>query len=211
MSSDTAMREYSKTPALCPQTALSMAGGLIERYDRGAWRDRIVNKMLTLVGLPLDAPWGAPFIQYVGHWSQYIHATNRSLWPFPMSATRCEDLFLHAMERNALAEEPEEGDIALLMDRATGEYLQGGFVLDVHKNRDAFGAAIDYHCLVIEGDTDHQGTPGAGGVCRVKRVLAAKRGDCFIRWTKLDHRGATADPMVVTEVEMGRTRVKVAS
>src|SRR5436309_1396860 len=117
--------EYPHVPALCPKFAISAVGPLIEHFDHGPWRDRVVNKMLTRVGLPLDAPWTCAFIQSIGYWSHFQYSENYSLWPIPSSANMCEDLRTYATERNLFVDVPAEGDIALVCDRATGKCLQG--------------------------------------------------------------------------------------
>lgn len=179
------------TPCLVTQAATV----LLKIRDEGPRRGSIIEAMLDSVGLPADANWAAAFVQFVGYWTHFEHEARASSWPFPMAGTFTQLLQL-ARRRAVVVDTPRVGDVAVICDRRTHSYEQGGFVVEVRDEGRLGGHGPSYFdCITIEGNTDLQGARDGARVSRVPRRIIDAAGDCLIRWADLEARAVNECPL----------------
>jgi hypothetical protein len=168
-------------PSLLVAAATSFVGIGEEGGDN---RGQVVELFLRQVRQPPGQPWCAAFVHHVGYWSHYEHATRRSSWPLPATAS-CWELGHFAAARAILRTEPQVGDVFLVHSRTLKRFAHTGVVASVERALATPNGENAYVCLTVEGNTNDDGSrEGRATLCRTRR-FSTSNGDRFIRWAEL--------------------------
>ena len=188
------------TPAFLINTASSYAGQGDDAH--GTSRGRFVDAVLRMVELVASTPaqraqqaqlaqqapkrrayWDTAFVHYAGFWSHYDVRRGNSTWPLPPVADPVA-LYEYAASADALAAEPEPGDVFIVVTPRKFRPIRSGVVVAVEDRRPHSHYGPAYECITIEGDTNSCMELGGGQVLRHRRVLTP-RIDPIIRWVLL--------------------------
>lgn len=128
------------------------------------------------------------FVQFLGFWSYYDHASGFSCWPLTHS-TGITGLADYVEQHHRLESRPASGDVFLLANFRGDRHVRAGIVAAVQEVRMLLGDMLEFVCTTIEGEL---GPIGAGtaalhapGARLVRRRLSGVFGDRFIRWCDL--------------------------
>jgi hypothetical protein len=173
-------------------------------------RGRLIDLMLRGVCQPLSAPWSAAFVHHVGYWAHFDFAGSHSSWPLP-ATNDPRELYAFAEERAILADEPEQGDVFLLLSPVQKQLGRAGIIIEVEEVPCSPRRLPTWECLTVEGETTEFGASTGPGIFVLRRQLSPARRDRFLRWTALDARGAAADPALETRRVGGRLILRRAA
>lgn len=148
-------------------------------------RGQMVELFLREVRQPPGQPWCAAFVHHVGYWSHYDHATRRSRWPLPATAS-CYELGAFALVRGILVKQPRVGDVFLLHGAPQKRFVHTGIVVSVEGTYPTAAGDTLCACTTVEGNTNDDGSREGWCTLRKVRRFSVNEGDRFIRWTDLD-------------------------
>lgn len=174
-----------------PERLVAAASAFVGVGEEGdANSGQMVELFLRGVNQPAGQPWCAAFVHHVGYWSHYDHATRRSSWPLPATAS-CWQLGEFARVRAVLKPLPQVGDVFLVYSGKLRRFAHTGIVTSLVSHQRA-GDDHVVECGTVEGNSNDGGSRDGRMTVSRQRKFSYVNGDRFIHWVDLESRAQAA-------------------